>query len=357
MKFVCSLLIILLLTSAWLPLLNPGTYWISGFAALFFPIAFLFCLLSLPLWWLLQQKKTYFFALSIALLLCVRPALNTWGLHFSPKTDLRIAAGSTDFTLMTYNSSSMGLQAYKINQAARSAIFRQIAEASPDILCLQEFYTNDGPGKSHNIDSLQQIGRYPYHYFAPDHTNWDTWHYGIALFSRYPIAAATTILCDSLAPRSGRSFLQADVVVYGDTVRIFSVQFTSYMLEGSDLQLAGVQRLISLGSKMKATFRRRAAQAAQLKTLIAASPYPVIVAGDFNDTPASYSYRVAADGLQDAFLATGMGWGRTLSYLSPTLRIDYILPDRRFRIKGGRVLQMPQSEHFPVISRLSLKKH
>lgn len=357
MKFVCSLFILILLTSAWLPLLNPGRYWVSGFAALVFPIVFLFCLLTLPLLWFWRQQKKYFFALGIALALCIRPALNTWGLHFSPKTDLRIEAGSNDFTLMTYNSSSMGLQGYKINQSLRSAIFRQIADASPDIVCLQEFYTNDGPEKSHNIDSLRQIGQYPYHYFAPDHTNWDTWHYGIALFSRYPVAAATMILSDSLAPRSGRSFLQADVIVHGDTLRIFSVQFTSYMLERSDLRLTGLQQLMNLGSKMKATFRRRASQVEQLKALIAASPYPVIVAGDFNDTPASYSYRVAAAGLQDAFLATGTGWGRTLSYLSPTLRIDYILPDRHFSIKGCRVPEMPQSEHFPVISRLSLKKH
>jgi endonuclease/exonuclease/phosphatase family metal-dependent hydrolase len=258
---------------------------------------------------------------------------------------------------MTYNSSSMGLQAYKINQPLRSSIFREIAAASPDILCVQEFYTNDKPDLSHNIDSLLQLGQYSYHYFSPDYTNWDTWHYGIALFSRYPVVAATTIPCDSLAQGSGRSFLQADVLVHGDTVRIFSVQFTSYMLGRNDLSLTSAPRVISLAGKMKATFRRRASQAEQLTALIAASPYPVIVSGDFNDTPASYSYRTAAAGLQDAFLETGWGWGRTLSWLSPTLRIDYILADKHFSIKGCRVLKIPQSEHFPVISRLSLKKH
>lgn len=354
MKFVCSLLIIAVLTSAYLPLLNPGSFWLSGFAALAFPIVFLVGLLSLPFWWLWRQKKAYFIYLSIALLLCIRPALNTWGLHFSPGENLTKEAGSKDFTLMTYNSSSMGLQAYKVNQELRSAIFQQVAAASPDILCLQEFYTNDKPEMSHNIDTLRLIGQYPYHYFTHDQLSWDTWHFGIALFSRYPVAAAITIPCDSLAQGSGRSFLQADVVIHQDTVRIFSTQFTSYMLSRDDLR-AG--QIFSLGGKMKATFRRRASQVNQLASLIAASPYPVIVAGDFNDTPASYSYRKAAAGLQDAFLATGLGWGRTLSYLSPTLRIDYILADKHFSIKGCRVLKMSQSEHFPVISRLSLKKH
>lgn len=354
MKFVCSLLVIAVLTSAYLPLLNPGSFWISGFAALAFPVIFLVCLFTWPLWWLRRRNKKYFIYIGMAMLFCIRPALRTWALHFSPKEDLTKEAGSKDFTLMTYNSSSMGLQAYKVNQELRSAIFQQVAAASPDILCLQEFYTNDKPEMSHNIDTLKLIGQYPYHYFTHDQLSWNTWHFGIALFSRYPVAAATTIPCDSLAQGSGRSFLQADVVILQDTVRVFSVQFTSYMLTRDELR---GRQFLSMAGKMKATFRRRASQVKQLASLVAASPYPVIVAGDFNDTPASYSYRHVAAGLQDAFLATGLGWGRTLSYLSPTLRIDYILPDERFSIKGCRVLKMPQSEHFPVISRLSLKKH
>ncbi|MGN7822100.1 endonuclease/exonuclease/phosphatase family protein [Chitinophaga varians] len=354
MKFVCSLLIISVLTSAYLPQLSPGSFWLSGFAALVFPVIFLICLLTWPFWLLWRKHRRYFIYISIAMLLCIRPALNTWALHFSPKENLTKETGSKDFTLMTYNCSSMGLQAYKVNQQLRSAIFRQVTDASPDILCLQEFYTNDKPEMSHNIDTLKLIGRYPYHYFTHDQLFWETWHWGIVLFSRYPIAAASAIPCDSLARGSGRSFLQADLVIHGDTVRVFSVQFTSYMLTRDDLR---GRRIFSLGRKMKATFRRRASQAKQLAVLVAASPYPVIVAGDFNDTPASYSYRHAAAGLQDAFLATGLGWGRTLSYLSPTLRIDYLLPDRHFSIKGCRVLKIPQSEHFPVISCLSLKKH
>ncbi|MBC9933574.1 endonuclease/exonuclease/phosphatase family protein [Chitinophaga qingshengii] len=352
MKFVCSLLFIAILTTAFLPLLNPGTWWISGFAALAFPLVFLLGLLSLPLWWWL--KKKYALYTGIALLLCIPPALKTWGLHFSPRTNITKETGSRDFTLMTYNTSSMGVQAYKLNAGLRSSIFRQITDTQPDILCLQEFYNNDAPQLSHNIDSLQQVGHYPYHYFTRDQVLWTTWHYGIAVFSRYPIVAATTILSDSLAKGSGRSFLQADVLIQQDTVRIFSVQFTSYMLSREELRIS---QLRSLTRKMKTTFSRRASQAKQLAALVAASPYPVIVTGDFNDTPASWCYRTAAAGLQDAFLATGLGWGRTLSFLSPTLRIDYILAGNRFNIEGYRTIKMPQSEHFPVISRLSLKKH
>ncbi|WP_212000726.1 endonuclease/exonuclease/phosphatase family protein [Chitinophaga sp. HK235] len=355
MKFVCVPLLVSLLLSAYLPLLNPGDYWIAGFAPLAFPLLFLLCLLSLS-FWIWRRKKRYVFYTIAALLLCLRPALRTWGFHILPKDNITKTSGSREFTLMTYNTSSMGLQSYKINPQIRAAVFQQINESRPDILCMQEFYTNDHPELSNHIDSLRNIGQYPYHYFTCDQVSWNTWYYGIVLFSRYPIAAATAIPCDEEANGSGRSFLQADIVIQQDTVRVFSVQFTSYMFSRNDYSNLRSHPVLVMG-KMKRTFRRRTAQARQLASLVAASPYPVIVAGDFNDPPASYSYHTAAAGLQDVFLQTGFGWGRTLSYLSPTLRIDYILPDQHFDIKGCRVLKTPTSEHFPVISRLSLKKH
>lgn len=352
MKVVCSLLFIAVLTTAFLPLLNSGSWWVSGFAALAFPVVFLLGLISLPLWWWL--KKRYALYIGIALLLCIPPALKTWGLHFSPKANITKEAGSRDFTLMTYNSSSMGLKNYRIDPELYASICQQVADTQPDILCLQEFYTNDKAEMYNSLDTLSQIGQYPYHHFTDDKMFWDTWHLGIVLFSRYPVVAAATIPCDSLAYGSGRSFLQADVLIQQDTVRIFSVQFTSYMLSREDF---GASKIPGLVRKMKATFQRRASQAKQLAALVAGSPYPVIVTGDFNDTPASWCYRTAAAGLQDAFLATGLGLGRTLSFLSPTLRIDYILPGDRFNVEGCQVIKMPLSEHFPVISRLSLKKH
>lgn len=107
---------------------------------------------------------------------------------------------------------------------------------------------------------------------------------------------------------------------------------------------------------MKGTFAKRSAQSLQLHDLVAASPYPVIVCGDFNDTPVSFTYRTISTDLRDAFLAKQAGWGRTLSYLSPSLRIDYILPHKDFQIHAFKTLYPSPSEHFPLVARLSLKK-
>ncbi|PSL49189.1 endonuclease/exonuclease/phosphatase family metal-dependent hydrolase [Chitinophaga niastensis] len=348
------ILALILLLSTYLPYLNPGKYWMAGFAGLLFPLLFPVCLLFIPVW-LWYQKKYAFISLTVACL-CLGAAKHTWGIHFFQNNNIPKQHGSGEFTLMTYNTSSMGLAYYRNDTTKLTAIYDVIKAASPDILCLQEFYTNDKQEYTNNIDSIRLVGSYPYHYFTCDKTHWDTWHYGIVLFSRFPIINAISIPCGKSAMGSGSSFLQADIMMQKDTIRIFSVQLTSYMFNGkdySDIHTAKGTRLIN---KMKQTFSRRSLQALQLAGLVAQSPYPVIVCGDFNDTPVSFTYRTISRDLQDAFLQTGTGFGRTLSYLSPTLRIDYLLPQHKFRIHTSKVLSVSPSEHFPVIACLSLKK-
>ncbi|WP_291916232.1 endonuclease/exonuclease/phosphatase family protein [Chitinophaga sp.] len=345
-----------LLLSAYLPYLNPGKYWITGFSGFFFPLLFPVSLLLIPVLWWLKYKKLWWLC-GIAVLCCIPAALTTWGVHIFPNNNIAKHPNSQEFTLMTYNTSSMGLMAYKTDKDKAAAIYNVVLKNSPDILCMQEFYSNDKPDLEHHIDSLMQAGHYTYHYFTCDKTGWNTWHYGIALFSRFPIATAQAIPCGESKAGSGSTFLQADLVVQSDTIRVFSVQLTSYMFKGDDYENMKAPGSSGLIHKMRATFRKRASQAEQLAALIAKSPYPTIVCGDFNDTPVSYTYRTVSRNLQDVFLETGRGWGRTLSFLSPSLRIDYILAQRLFRIHGGQVLPTHPSEHFPVMACLSLKKY
>jgi len=83
----------------------------------------------------------------------------------------------------------------------------------------------------------------------------------------------------------------------------------------------------SLSVNLRQGFIRRARQAESLKSQIRKSPYPVIIAGDFNDTPVSYSYRKIRKGLNDSFVRSGYGAGFTYRGNYPANRIDYILYD------------------------------
>ena len=89
---------------------------------------------------------------------------------------------------------------------------------------------------------------------------------------------------------------------------------------------------------------------------MAASRHPVIVCGDFNDVPNSYTYFTVKGDLQDAFLEKGSGFGRTLRMLSPTLRIDYILADQRFKVTQYHKIEVPYSDHYPILADLEFAK-
>lgn len=60
--------------------------------------------------------------------------------------------------------------------------------------------------------------------------------------------------------------------------------------------------------------------------------------------------------MQDAFLKKGTFIGRTFRFISPTLRIDYILASPAFSIKQFEVIHVPYSDHFPLISDVEFKK-
>jgi len=295
----------------------------------------------------------------LALVLSLPSLYVSVGLHPGPGIT---AKGSKQFTVMTFNSSSMGLKDYKEDISIKNNIYYTIKESQPDILCLQEFYTNNRSGYTDHIADIREQLHYRYFYFTCDKTSWYTWQYGIILFSKYPIVNASAIPCGHSAVGSGSSILQADILMGSDTVRILTAQLKSYMFKSADYSFIemkdpAVGEGKNLAGKMRRTIYKRAEQARQLAALADASPYPAIVCGDLNDTPVSYTYNTISNNMQDAFLRYGFGLGRTLSFLSPTLRIDYIFAQPSFNILSYRTFKKKGLEHFPVMATFSLKRN
>ena len=81
---------------------------------------------------------------------------------------------------------------------------------------------------------------------------------------------------------------------------------------------------------------------------------PVIVCGDFNETPQSYVYKTISKDLNDTFREKGSGIGSTYAGKIPALRIDYILSDKKFRVLSNRILKKAYSDHYPVLSAISI---
>jgi endonuclease/exonuclease/phosphatase family metal-dependent hydrolase len=111
----------------------------------------------------------------------------------------------------------------------------------------------------------------------------------------------------------------------------------------------------SLMEKMKLAFTRRGEQARIVRTTLDKSEYPSVICGDFNDVPNSFTYFHIRKDRLDAFLETSLGIGRTYLALAPTLRIDYILPDKQFLIHQFDMVDENLSDHLMLIADLSLK--
>ena len=97
-------------------------------------------------------------------------------------------------------------------------------------------------------------------------------------------------------------------------------------------------------------FASRSLQADRVKQHITTSPYPVIVAGDFNDTPVSYTYRKMRRGLRDAFVEAGYGAGFTYRGKYPPNRIDYILYNEEIECNDFDIVKARYSDHYPIIA-------
>jgi len=114
--------------------------------------------------------------------------------------------------------------------------------------------------------------------------------------------------------------------------------------------------LMNVVVRLKTAFKNRAEQAMAISTHISNCPYPVLLCGDFNDTPMSYSYsEILRNNLQDAFVESGKGLGRTYIGAFPSFRIDYILHSKSIKSKGfSTMTSNTLSDHYPLSCEIIL---
>jgi endonuclease/exonuclease/phosphatase family metal-dependent hydrolase len=109
-------------------------------------------------------------------------------------------------------------------------------------------------------------------------------------------------------------------------------------------------------AKVRKAMNLRSSQADVARDILDDSPHPIVFCADLNDIPNSYTYFTIRGDMQDAFLKKGFGIGRTFSSLSPTLRIDYIFADEKFRIRQFTRVAKNLSDHFMIMADVELRK-
>lgn len=348
------------LTTVFIPYIDTGKYWYISIIGLGFLILFFMLCILLVVWLIVRSR---FWAILCLVILLAGYQQVRAAIAFNFPKDFSLEKPTGTLRVMQWNVHNWNQIKFEnekdFDMQAWPHMMELIRNYNPDVLCTEEFYENENRKKlPSNIATLEKMG-YKYHYFL-NHGKFDGEYYvGIAIFSKYPIKESGEV---QVAEKSNADPLAyADVDVDGKRIRVIALHLQSVEFESEQYQnlqnlkkaqKPDVQESRTIISKLKKGFQRRYGQAESVNGQIAASPYPVIVCADLNDVPNSGSYFAISRNLQDTFLKKGTFVGRTFRFISPTLRIDYILADKSFRVEQFIRIKAAYSDHYPLVTDL-----
>lgn len=329
---------------------EPEKLWYFSLTGLVAPIVYLVAI-GLALYWIIRWRWRMFIFVS-AFILLGWPYISLYykiqiGKEYGTP---RYERGN--IKVLTYNVRGFKDEMWTTSTA--DSVVSLIKHQNPDIICFQEFPTQ---GEEHDklFERLAKYNRTPIQAVYED---------GVICFSKYRI-----IKSDSIAGFCGTAKGQwADLKVNDDTIRLYNLHLQSTSINSEERRyISDVEFLQSADSGRVSKFRSmaerlyenscmRSHQVDALRHDMEHCQRPVIVCGDFNDVPLSYSYRTVASGLQDTFSEQGNGYAHTFAGFFNLLRIDYILVSEQFRTLSYEVLPTDLSDHYPVEARVILKK-
>jgi endonuclease/exonuclease/phosphatase family metal-dependent hydrolase len=351
------------------PYTNPAWFWLPAMFGLLYPFM-LVLNVGFVVFWLIRRNYKYAI-LSIAVILSGYPILGVWwAMHPFGSQD---AGKKKDNALrvMSYNVRNFDLYNWNKNQESRNNMLNLIKLENPDIICFQDFYTQEDTIFNNVAKLTQELG-YPHYYFKNTTTVKEKNKFGAAIFSKHPLSNFKHL---EIQQAGTNTIAFADADIKGQKVRVFTVHLQSTYLANKDIRYVSelmeaqdktkkatgktdhFKSVLSIVQKLKGGYIKRSQQAQLLAAEIEKSPYPVIVCGDFNDTPISYTYKMVSQvpRLQDTFLANSFGIGATFHGLSPLkFRIDYIFAEKSIKVNNFHILRKTYSDHYPIVCDMEL---
>ena len=339
------------------PFIHPKTIQLLPFAGLGYPIIVLFNLLVLVIWTLSRSRwaiysffvfllggKLHFRALSI-------------GFNTSVKKN-------TELKVLSYNVRLFDVYNPDLESGlnTRNEIFKYLRKKNPDVICFQEFYSQDKPTHFETMDSLFSVMGTTIYHQRSAYKRIARQNFGIAMFSKYPMIAKGDVMFETQGAEDFNYCIYADIVKNQDTFRVYDVHLQSIKLQSdyysgnnsdptNNLTEESAIRLIY--RKLQTAYVKRADQARRVVNHIQTSPYPTIVCGDFNDTPMSYTYNQFNRTLTDAFRNTSFGIGTTYVGKMPAGRIDYIFHSPDLESYDFKIQTEVLSDHRAISCKIS----
>lgn len=341
---VANLLFVgILLCAAYSPYIQPTEHPVWSCMGLAFPIFLLINGVFLLFWVLARQYR--FVLLPIAGFLLCFPQMRTYfPINFQtgdvPEGSLKVLS----YNVMGFGAGTEG----------ENPVLTYLKESGADILCLQEY----AAGRSALHPSQKQIEKalaaYPYHHIG---TVGKSKSNHVACYSKLPILSVRPLNYASAA--NGTWVYE---LAWGkDTLLLINNHLESNKLTREDKEVyedmlsdpekekvkSGTRLLVR---KLAEASAIRAPQTDSIAREIRRSPHRyILVCGDFNDSPISYTHRVIGENLRDAFTESGCGLGISYNRNKFYFRIDNILTSQELKSYGCRVdRRIKASDHYPI---------
>jgi endonuclease/exonuclease/phosphatase family metal-dependent hydrolase len=319
--------------------ISPDFIPILAFFGLIYPVL-LFLNFVFSVFWIFRKNKLFLISV-IAIFIGINNFLNFFA--FGSNAEI---AGNNKIKILSYNVRMFNLYDWNDDKESGNKIFQYIKNENPDIICLQEFYSDK---KNHNFqDSIIKFQRTKDYLISfKNKENYS----GNAIFSRFPIVNSGFVNIGTTKQKC----IFADIKIEKDTIRVYSIHLASIHLDRKDYEyIDNIDEnqesdiFFGIGSKVSKAYQTRSREVEAISPHVLQSTYKSVVCGDFNDIPISYSYKKIRGKFKDSFLESGFATGGTYNGLLPSFRIDYILHNPKLQSNNFKVGKIKSSDHFPI---------
>ena len=337
---ICTVLLLWLTVAS--TFVSPNEYPTLSLLGLFFPIFVVIDVAFIFFWLIFHYSLVWVPILGLAV-------VSSYTMDYCPINTKKYHSDSA-ICVVTYN-----LGGVTTNEEQQEVV-RFLKKKKPDIACFQEM-----SGSLMNMPEFLQFV--------------DSMHYnkvigtGKYILTRFPLQGDTLHIDYPTHPTHANSSLSCWIHCQGDSLLLVSNHLESNALSDSDkteykeMILEPEREKVEQGGRL---LKRKLGSAAyyrgiQTDTLCALidrnKGKSIIMCGDFNDTPISYTYQQLAKRLDCAFRKTGRGVGFTYGHSGIFVRIDHIFCSKDWRCLKCYVDDgIEASDHYPVVAYMQ-KKH
>ncbi len=333
-------------------IIDPAFIWQFAFFGLAYPVLLITNIGFFIFWWWRKRK------IALLSLFCILIGFGNLGRYMQLRFSNNKDASQNALKIISYNVRLFNHFEWEEGISVRDSIIEYLKDESPDIICFQEFLVRKDRKLQSKEHIVQELSSTPYHHinYSRELTQGSS-QFGQATFSKYPIVNKGVILFEN----SPNSCIYSDIDFGSDTLRIYNLHLQSTRLKKYDEYLidslfhfnsSRLNDYKALSSRLKKAFIKRSEQVKIIKGHMNESPFPIILCGDFNDTPVSYTYHQLLGKKKDSFRESGSGISKTYRGKLPSYRIDYIFFSACFRSTDYRVDNKKLSDHYPVVCTL-----